>query len=94
MIGFPMMILQLLRQDGPLTAAQIATTLREKTAGRVLESSLQSTLKNMESCKMIGQSPVHQIDRSATSRMVIVYMILPAGHARAEQAARNVQNLN
>ena len=94
MFGFPMMILQLLRQEGPLTAAQITTALREKAERRVLESSLQSTLKNMESCNMIGRMPAHEKDQSPTSRMVVVYTILPAGQARAEQATRNIQNLN
>jgi len=94
MIGFPMMILQLLRQAGPLTAAQIATALRGKTAGRVLESSLQSTLKNMESCNMIGRSAVRRKVPSAASSNVVVYTLLPAGRARAEQMAENVRNLN
>jgi len=94
MIGFPMMILQVLKQEGPLTAAQIATKIQERAAGRVLDTSIQSTLKNMESCKMIGRSTARQTDRSTASRKVVVYTILPAGQARAEQSTRNVLNLN
>jgi len=94
MIGFPMMILQVLMQEGPLTAAQIATMLQERASKRVLDSSINSTLKNMESCKMIGRSTVRQTDRPTASRRVTVYTLLPAGRERAEHAVRNLPSLN